>query len=106
MLADQLSYDNDLLFNTADLARSVTVAGSTVTALVRGAREKETGHIDGVTEELVITVRKADVSTAAKGTAVVVDGETWEIYRQLVIGYLNYDLLLRRDVRPVLRRPL
>lgn len=105
-IASQLSYDNDLLFDTADLARSVTYNGSTVSALVRPAGEKDTGRTDGVTDELVIFVRKADVSTFAKGTEVVIASETWEVFRRIGGGYLNHELLLRKSGRPAPRRSL
>lgn len=106
MLSDQLAYDNNMLFNTADCARTVTYAGVSVAALVSPAGEKTTGRTDGVTDELVLLVRKADVSTFAKGTTVVIDSDTWHVASRIGGGYLNHELLLRRNDRPVPRRSL
>lgn len=108
MLSDQLAYDNNLLFNQADHARTVTYNGiPDVPALIGIGKERQTtGRTEAVADELVILVRKADVDTFAKGTVVVVDDQSLKIHKRIGGGYLNHELLLHANEAPVLRRSL
>lgn len=75
-LLDQMNDDLDLIFDLSAFAREATVGGRTVNGIFDRPYKEETG-ISGFVP--VLYCKSSDVATVAEGTAVVIDGVSYEV---------------------------
>ena len=98
-LAAQITADLAALFNTSELAQSITYNGSTIAAQV-SFLESYDEQSGSVLEQARIWVKVSDVASPTYRDPAVIGSDTWYV-RQVEKGdAFVWTLLLQRDERP------
>ncbi len=105
--AAQRLIDNSARFNPDELAAGITYNGQPIPAFIEYGEERARGTShDAVLDGMTIIIRRADAAVTAKGTPVIVNGESWQVWAAVGGNGLNIKLRLIANAAPMPRRSL
>lgn len=90
-MAVESTSDLEDMFSTDDFAETVTINGSTVSAILENREEEILGDY-GIYK--VALVRESDIDSAPHGDSVVISGTTYEIFNVNLDGTGLVELVL------------